>query len=50
MVGSTRPSSLTRRSMIWIDWSTAWRTRSVSAASLGDSVIVPPLSAISTLF
>ena len=31
--GSTRPSWLTRRSMIWIDWSTVWRMRSMTAAS-----------------
>ena len=47
--GSTVPSSLTRRSMIWIDWSTDCRMRSTTAASGGVSVIRPPLSVIWTL-
>ncbi len=34
MVGSTVPSSLTRRSTIWIDCSTDWRMRSTMAGSV----------------
>ena len=37
--GSTVPSSLTRRSTIWIDCSTAWRMRSMIAGSVGVSRI-----------
>ena len=40
--GSTVPSSLTRRSTIWIDCSTAWRMRSTIAGSVGVSRIRPP--------
>ena len=40
--GSTVPSSLTRRSTIWIDCSTDWRTRSVIAAGGTVNRINPP--------
>jgi hypothetical protein len=47
--GSTVPSSLTRRSMIWIDCSTDWRTRSMIAGSLSVSRISPPASAVTSM-
>ena len=39
--GSTVPSSLTRRSTIWIDCSTDWRMRSTMAGSVGVRRITP---------
>ena len=46
--GSTVPSSLTRRSTIWIDCSTDWRMRSVIAAGGTVSRISPPPASVTS--
>ena len=46
--GSTVPSSLTRRSTIWIDCSTDWRMRSVIAAGGTVSRISPPPASLTS--
>jgi hypothetical protein len=45
--GSTVPSSLTRRSTIWIDCSTVWRMRSVIAAC-GDGELDQAAAGVAT--
>ena len=46
--GSTVPSSLTRRSTIWIDCSMVWRMRSVIAACGTVSRISPPPASVTS--